>query len=226
MSRRGFLAATAAVTAGLLAPLPRHQSVGIFPSWSFGVPAASAFVAGNDEEVSGLVVLRVAEVCAFQEKLLRLIASCGTLPNGAKGPVDQFGNAYCESEAYSVQPAQIVFGTEVLLTKANVDGNLKLMIATEVSKENKEAAIRDAVGIMNNFGKLMFVASQYRKLGTFQLNVLADIYSEIREQLARFFDYLPKESKEKFYGYAEEVRKYEQKVSGEYGIERMKLTND
>lgn len=50
---------------------------------------AEGFVAGEDEETSGLVVLRVAEVCDFQEKLLRTIEKCSS-PN-SKELVDQFG---------------------------------------------------------------------------------------------------------------------------------------
>ena len=66
------------------------------------------------DEVSGLVVLRVAEVAAFQEKLLR------ALYQGADIGVP-------------VTPQQIVFGTQVLLRNSNIDGNMKLMIQTEVS---------------------------------------------------------------------------------------------
>ena len=55
------------------------------------------------------------------------------------------------------------------------------------------------------------------------LLVVADIYAEARERLARFFDFLPPASQERFYNYADSVRKYEEKVSSEDGIDRMKL---
>ena len=163
---------------------------------------AAAFVAGADEEVSGLVVLRVAEVCAFQEKLLRTLATCGNGKplTGKDAPVDQFGNAYC-GEAYSVNPVQIVFGTGLLLRNSNLDGNLKLMIRQEVPKTKRDAAVKDAVVIMNTFNKLVNTASTYTTFEGADLLVIADIYSEARQYLARFFDFLPPEAKDRFYNY-------------------------
>ena len=110
-TRRGFISGVA-VNAGLAI-----VSGG-------GTRPASAFIAGEDEEKSGLVVLRVAEVCNFQEKLLRSLARCDN-PATANDK-DQFGNPYCGGEAYSVNPTQIVFGTGVMLRNANLDGNLKV----------------------------------------------------------------------------------------------------
>ena len=136
--RRGFVGAAAA-TAGLLGPAT---------GGSVGVPAAQAFLAGKDEEVSGLVVLRVAEVCNFQEKLLRALAACSN-PSKSDIKADQFGNSYCGGEAYSVNPTQIVFGTGVMLKNANLDGNLKLMIKEEVDKKYRPEAIKSAVNIMS-----------------------------------------------------------------------------
>ena len=95
------------------------------------VRPASAFIAGEDEEKSGLVVLRVAEVCNFQEKLLRSLAACANPAQADEK--DQFGNPYCGGEAYSVNPTQIVFGTGVMLRNANLDGNLKVLWAVSYS---------------------------------------------------------------------------------------------
>ena len=53
--------------------------------------------------------------------------------------------------------------------------------------------------------------------------IIADIYQDARQQLARFFDYLPAEAQARFYNYAKDVREYEEKVSAEDGIERMKV---
>ena len=66
-------------------------------------------------------------------------------------------------------------------------------------------------------------ASTYTTFEGDDLLVIADIYSEARQNLARFFDFLPAEAKDRFYNYAESVRKYEEKVSKEDGIDRMKL---
>ena len=137
-ARRTALRSGVAAAAGLLVgnPAPR---------------AASAFVAGEDQETSGLVVLRIAEVCSFQEKLLRTIAKCSA-PN-AKDLVDQFGLPYCGGEAYVVSPGQLLFGTGVMLRNSNLDGNLKLMIQTEVPRAKQNAAKQEAAAIMNTFNE-------------------------------------------------------------------------
>lgn len=57
------------------------------------------------EERSGLVVLRVAEVCNFQEKILRAVV-----------------NKDIDAE---IGPLQIVFGTQILLKNSNIAGNMK-----------------------------------------------------------------------------------------------------
>ena len=184
--------------------------------------AASAFVAGTDQEVSGLVVLRIAEVCEFQEKLLRTIAKCSG-PN-AKTLVDQFGLPYCGDEAsYTVSPGQIQFATGIMLRNSNLDGNLKLMIRDEVPRSKKDAAIQDAVNIMNTFNKLANTAGDMQTFEPADLVLIADIYSDARQKLAKFFDYLSPEQKSRFYNYAADVRKYEEKDGLEGGIERMKL---
>ena len=76
---------------------------------------------------------------------------------------------------------------------------------------------------MNTFNKLVNTAMQYQEFDDKDYIVIADIYKEARQELARFFDFLPRESQERFYNYAKEVREYEEKVSAEDGIERMKL---
>lgn len=204
--RRFFLStAAAAAVAGAasgFAPLP-----------------ASAFIAGTDEEKSGLVVLRVAEVCSFQEKLLRTLAACADPKT--KDAKDQFGNRYCGGEAYAVNPYQIVFGTGLMLKNGNLDGNLKLMIYTDVPRPQRKAAIAQGIEIMNIFTKLSNTASQYKEFDDKDYILIADIYKEARQELARFFDYLPEEAQSRFYGFAEDVRKYEEKVSSEDGIVRM-----
>lgn len=208
-SRRGLIeTALPAALSGVLAT-------------SGAVQPAAAFIAGEDEEKSGLVVLRVAEVCNFQEKLLRSLAACANPAQADEK--DQFGNPYCGGEAYSVNPTQIVFGTGVMLRNANLDGNLKLMIYTEVPQQQRNVAIKQGVKIMNTFNKLVNTATQYQEFDDKDYIVIADIYKEARQELARFFDFLPRESQERFYNYAKEVREYEEKVSAEDGIERMKL---
>lgn len=196
LCRRTAVASAAAAATGLLGP-SRETQVTTVAHWAIGPRGAGAFVAGKDEEISGLVVLRVAEVCDFQEKLLRQLAACSALKqspgllNRKKTPADQFGNAYCEGEAYSVNPVQISFGTGILLKNANLDGNLKvirpppppqprpapprrrttasprlasprqLMIRDEVPKAQREAAVSSAVRIMNTFNELANCQNAY-----------------------------------------------------------------
>ena len=225
-----WLSAAPALTDKLASIFSRLQSrrgliETALPAALSGVRASAQWpqllIAGEDEEKSGLVVLRVAEVCNFQEKLLRSLAACAN-PAQAEEK-DQFGNPYCGGEAYSVNPTQIVFGTGVMLRNANLDGNLKLMIYTEVPQQQRNVAIKQGVKIMNTFNKLVNTAMQYQEFDDKDYIVIADIYKEARQELARFFDFLPRESQERFYNYAKEVREYEEKVSAEDGIERMKL---
>jgi hypothetical protein len=159
----------------------------------------------------------------FQEKLLRTLAACGNGAASANDAQDQFGNKYCDGMTYSVNPAQISFGTGLMLRNSNLDGNLKLMIQTEVPRSQRDMAIQDAVKIMNTFNKLASTAISYSSFEAKDLLVVADIYAEARERLASFFDFLPAASKERFYNYADSVRKYEEKVSKEDGIDRMQL---
>ena len=53
--------------------------------------------------------------------------------------------------------------------------------------------------------------------------LVADIYADARNRLAKFFNYLTPEAQKRFYNYADTVRKYEEEESKEGGIERMKL---
>jgi len=216
--RRAFATAAATAASGLLLGGPAGQQ------------PAHAFIAGTDEEISGLVVLRVAEVCQFQEKLLRQLAACTALQEAKKKGktsavvADQFGNAYCEGEAYSVNPVQITFGTGILLRNSNLDGNMRLMIRTDVPRAQRDGAASAAAAIMNTFNELANVQATYGvEFTNADMLAVADIYSQARKQLARFFDYLPRDAKDQFYNYNTAVRQYEEKDLQEEGIERMKL---
>jgi hypothetical protein len=193
--------------------------------------AASAFIAGQDEEVSGLVVLRIAEVCQFQEKLLRQLAACSTqkkrkseVGRAGGGAADQFGNLYCEGEAYSANPIQISFGTGIMLRNSNLDGNMRLMIRTEIPKARRDDAARSAAACINTMSKLASTQDIYGTSFTDeQMLEVADLYSLARSQLAAFFDYLPEDSKSRFFNYNAAVRQYEERELEADGIQRMKL---
>ena len=180
------------------------------------------------------MVLRVAEVCQFQEKLLRQLAACSMQQKAAKGggkrqaagkqvAADQFGNAYCEGDAYSVNPIQISFGTGLLLRNSNLDGNMKLMIRTEIPRAQRSEAIATAVEIMNTVNKLGDCEVEYGAVfSDADMLAVADVYLEARQRLARFFDFLPKDAQQRFYNYNDAVTKYETEDLKEEGIERMK----
>ena len=169
----------------------------------------------------------MAEVCSFQEKLLRTIALCKGPKSKTEKLTDQFGLPYCDGQTYSVNPSQILFGTGLLLRNSNLDGNMKLMIREEIPRKQKDAAITSAVGIMNTFNRLTDTATKCQEANgsftTADLIEVADIYADARSQLARFFDYMPQQSQTRFYNFADSVREYEEKMASADGIERMKL---
>ena len=146
------------------------------------------------EERSGLVVLRVAEVCDFQEKILRAIV------NG-------------DIEAV-VSPQQIVFGTQVLLRNSNIAGNMKLMIDTEIPESKRDMAVTDAVNTMNTLQSISTTAAKVlRPFTKEEMIELADLYRDVRLRLNNMYEYLPKNEKDKYYGYFMAVTEYEKKIA-------------
>lgn len=148
------------------------------------------------EERSGLVVLRVAEVAQFQEKILRAIASG-------------------ELEGVKVAPMQFVYGTQILLKNSNLDGNMKLMIYEEIEKSKRASAIKNAVKTMNTLQEISkYAGSIKRDFETEEMVQLADMYRDVRINLNQMYDYLPEKEKDKYYGYFVAVTEYEKKVAG------------
>eukprot|EP00980_Cylindrotheca_fusiformis_P020239 scaffold7316_cov123-Cylindrotheca_fusiformis.AAC.14 len=147
------------------------------------------------EERSGLVVLRVAEVAQFQEKILRSIASG-------------------ELQGVKVSPMQFVFGTQILLENSNLDGNLKYMISEEIPKNKRSLAVGNAVTSMNLLqGIMKYASSIQRDFETDEMVQLADMYLRLRINLNQFYEYLPDKEKDKYYGYFVAVTKYERKTA-------------
>lgn len=147
------------------------------------------------EERSGLVVLRVAEVAQFQEKILRSIASG-------------------ELTGVQVSPMQFVFGTQILLRNSNLDGNMKLMIAQEIPRNRRKAAIQNAVAAMNTLQEIAkFAESIQRDFETIEMIELADMYRNVRVNLNQLYEYLPPKEKDKYYGYFVAVTEYEKKIA-------------
>ena len=153
------------------------------------------------EERSGLVVLRVAEVAAFQEKVIRGVVN---------GDID-----------FTVTPQQIVFGTQILLRNSNIAGNLKLMIDTEVLRSKRVEAARRAATIMNTLQAISSTAAKVQRPFTqIELVEIADLYRDLRLQLNALYEYLPDAGKEKYYGYFMAVTEYEKKqAEGTYNPE-------
>ncbi|KAG7361272.1 hypothetical protein IV203_036372 [Nitzschia inconspicua] len=147
------------------------------------------------EERSGLVVLRVAEVAQFQEKILRAIV------NG-------------DLKGVSVSPMQFAFGTQILLRNSNLDGNMKLMINEEIPKKDRERAIKNAVKAMNTLQEIgKYSASIQRDFEPIEMVTLADMYLQVRVSLNELYEYLPQKEKDKYYGYFAAVTKYEKKIA-------------
>eukprot|EP00978_Attheya_sp_CCMP212_P048507 scaffold531124_cov59-Attheya_sp.AAC.1 len=191
-TRRAWLASTTATVCG---------AMGVFAG--FGESAlAEETATGYDnpnmpagpEERSGLVILRVAEVANFQEKILRAIVN---------KDLDAI-----------VSPQQIVFGTQILLRNSNIAGNMKLMIDTEVPRARREEAALKAALTMNTLQRISsLAASIQRPFKSEEMLDIADLYREVRLQLNAMYEYLPPKEKEKYYGYFMAVTQYEKKIA-------------
>lgn len=146
------------------------------------------------EERSGLVVLRVAEVAAFQEKILRAIVN---------GDIDVV-----------VSPMQIVFGTQILLRNSNLAGNMKLMIDTEIPRKKRPEAVQNAIKTMNTIQSISTTAANIqRPFADSEMLEIADLYRDVRLQLDSMYQYLPQKEKNKYYGYFMAVTEYEKKIA-------------
>lgn len=145
--------------------------------------AEDTYIPPPPEERSGLVVLRVAEVAQFQEKVLRAVAG-GELP-----------------ENITVTPQQISFGNQILLRNSNLDGNMKLMIYNEIPKRSRDRAIKDAVNVMNSLQDMVTYANSIqRPFEKEEMLRVADMYRYVRVQLNDMYELLPEKEKEKYYG--------------------------
>jgi hypothetical protein len=154
------------------------------------------------EERSGLVVLRVAEVAQFQEKILRAIV------NG-------------DLKGVTVTPMQFAFGTQILLRNSNLEGNMKLMINEEIPKKDRNRAIKNAVTAMNTLQDISkYSSSIKRDFEPLEMVALADMYLQVRMSLNQLYEYLPPKEKDKYYGYFASVTEYEKKIAnGTYNPE-------
>ncbi|KAL3770199.1 hypothetical protein ACHAWU_009139 [Discostella pseudostelligera] len=168
----------------------------MFPASAIAVgPYQNPNVPAAPEERSGLVVLRVAEVAQFQEKLLRAILN-GELPDVV------------------VTPQQIVFGTQILLRNSNIAGEMKLMIDYDIPKKNQREAAIKAANTMNTLQQISITAAKVEKeLAPADYEELANLYKSVRIELKTLFDLLPQKEKEKYYGYFVAVTEYEKKIA-------------
>lgn len=151
------------------------------------------------EERSGLVVLRVAEVSQFQEKILRAIV------NG-------------DLKDVMVSPMQFAFGTQILLRNSNLDSNMRLMIDKEIPKQQRTSARKIAANVMNQLQEIAkYSGSIKRDFEPLEMVELADMYKVVRIDLNQLYEYLPEKERKKYYGYFVAVTEYEKKVaSGTY----------
>lgn len=134
------------------------------------------------EERSGLVVLRVAEVAQFQEKILRAVVN---------GDIDTV-----------ISPQQISFGTQILLKNSNVAGNMKLMIDNEIVPSRRKKARENAANVMNILQNITIFASKIqRPFEKEELLQIADMYRDARVNLNSLYEFLPPSGKDKYYGY-------------------------
>ena len=161
--------------------------------------AAGSYDAPDLNEVSGLVVLRVAQVADFQEKLLREVAKGSDL-------------------GVPVTPQQFMFGTELLLQNSNLDGNIKLMIREEVPRDRMDEALKRAPQTMNALLAISGAAARIADAGRFQLTPddareLADLYRNFRRELLFLFATLPQDAQKRYSGYADALLAYEKDLT-------------
>ena len=161
--------------------------------------AAGSYDAPDLNEVSGLVVLRVAQVADFQEKLLREVAKGSDL-------------------GVPVTPQQFMFGTELLLQNSNLDGNIKLMIREEVPRDRRDEALKRAPQTMNALLAISGAAARIADAGRFQLTPddareLAELYRNFRRELFFLFATLPQDAQKRYSGYADALLAYEKDLT-------------
>lgn len=198
-SRRQWLFGLTTRTAGAAATILCAPPAGLAKEEEDSAP----YLPPGPEERSGLVVLRVAEVAAFQEKLLRGVV------NG-------------EVADFTVTPQQIAFGTQILLRNSNLAGNLRLMIDAEIPRGQRRKAAARAAATMNTLQAISTTAGRVdgRPFTQMELLEIADLYRDVRLQLNALYEYLPDEGKDKYYGYFMAVTEYEKKqAEGTYNPE-------
>jgi len=185
-TRRKWLSESVAkVSVGIFLPTPAIAADGYENP---NIPAQA-------EERSGLIVLRVAEVAQFQEKILRAIL------DGAIVDV-------------VVTPQQIVFGTQILLRNSNIAGNMKLMIDDEIPRIRQNEAAVKAANAMNAIQKISSTAAKIEKeLSPADYEELANLYRLVRVELNSLYDLLPTKERDKYYGYFVAVTAYEKKIA-------------
>lgn len=190
--------------------MPRRKlledSVLVFGSSAAFLPTTMACAADDDEynnpnmpaapeERSGLVVLRVAEVAQFQEKILRAIL------NG-------------DIKDVVVTPQQIVFGTQILLRNSNIAQNMSLMIDNEIPRKNQKQARIRAANSMNTLQKISSTAASIeREMSPTDYDKIANLYRLLRVELNSLYELLSAKERNKYYGYFVEVTEYEKKIA-------------
>lgn len=190
--------------------MPRRKlledSVLVFGSSAAFLPTTMAYAADDDEynnpnmpaapeERSGLVVLRVAEVAQFQEKILRAIL------NG-------------DIKDVVVTPQQIVFGTQILLRNSNIAENMSLMIDNEIPRKNQKQARIRAANSMNTLQKISSTAASIeREMSPTDYDKIANLYRLLRVELNSLYELLSAKERNKYYGYFVEVTEYEKKIA-------------
>jgi len=152
-------------------------------------------IPAGPEEKSGLVVLRVAEVAQFQEKILRAIL------NG-------------EIKDVVVTPQQLVFGTQILLRNSNVAGNMKMMIDDEIPRSRQRQARIRAANTMNALQKISSNAAKIeREMSPAEYEEFANLYRLVRVELNGLYELLAEKERDKYYGYFVAVTEYEKKIA-------------
>lgn len=107
-----------------------------------------------------------------------------------------------------------VFGTQILLRNSNIAGNIKLMIEQEIPRNNQREASIKAANAMNAIQKVSSTAAKVqREFSPADYEELANLYRLVRVELNSLYELLPKQEKDKYYGYFVAVTEYEKKIA-------------
>lgn len=192
--RRSGLHLLAGVMAVLLGPLPWHRQRSQSSAFAES-PQESA------EQPPGVILLRVAEVTSVQEGLLRRVVAA------------LHDEGLQEDLGVVIGRGMLTNSVRVLLQKTDLDRNLSrdLDEGLPVSgRKRGEAYAQACIAALAKVAEVDSAGSGPMTEG--ELEQMADLYAEAREQLRLLFELFPEDAQKQMKEVARKVREYERKA--------------